>query len=609
MSEQIIIGLAAIIVLGIFAQWVAWHFKLPSILLLLLFGFAVGPFTGFLQPDNFFGDLLFPFVSISVAIILFEGGLSLKLNELKLILKIVRNLITVGTVITWMLATIAAYYLIPLPWNFSILLGAILVVTGPTVIMPLLRLVKPKGQINSILKWEGIVNDPIGAMLALLVFESIISSGVIDATFTTLFTIVKTIGISSVIGVIGAYLLVFLLKKDYIPDFLQNPSSLAAIILVFALSNTIQSESGLFAVTIMGIILANQKQVVVEHIIEFKENLRVLLLSSLFIVLAARLKLSEIALLQTGSLIFVGALIFIIRPVTIFASTIGSHLSWKEKLYLSWMAPRGIVAAAVTSIFALELEHFGIKGAEILVPIMFLIIVSTIIVYGLSAIPLAKILHISDIDPQGILIAGINHLSKDIYKILSKYNIKVLLVDNNWDKVTNTRREGIDAIFGSIVSEKTLEHLNLEGIGKFIAFTPNKGINSLAAIYFSRIFESADVYQINTAPKFNQDLSKELRSNYLSSQKLEYPLLEHYDETIKVKETKITAEYTFENFVNQYGQDNVYPLFVLSKNNKLTVFSDNNFPKLKEGETLISVILNENVKIQFNQQQNQQRIQ
>jgi len=603
LSEQIIIGLAAIIVLGIFAQWVAWHFKLPSILLLLLFGFIVGPFTGYLQPDKFFGELLFPFVSISVAIILFEGGLSLKLDELKPIFKVVRNLITIGTLVTWSLTSLAAYYFIPLTWNFSVLLGAILVVTGPTVIMPLLRLVKPKGQINSILKWEGIVNDPIGAMLALLVFETIISTGFFDATLTTGITIFKTVVISSAIGVIGAYLLVFLLKKDYIPDFLQNPSSLAIIILVFALANTIQSESGLFAVTIMGIILANQHQVVVEHIIEFKENLRVLLLSSLFIVLAARLKLTEIALLQTGSFIFVGLLIFAIRPLTIFASTIGSHLNWKEKLYLSWMAPRGIVAAAVTSIFALELEHHGIKGAEILVPIMFLIIVSTIVVYGLSAIPLAKVLHISDIDPQGILIVGINHLSKDIYKILKKYNIKVLLVDNNWDKVTNTRREGIDAMFGSIVSEKTLEHINLEGIGKFIAFTPNKGINSLAAIYFSRIFESADVYQINTAPKFNQDLSKELRSNYLSSQKLEYPLLEHYDETIKVKATKITEEYSFDNFIEQYGNDNVYPLFILSKDNKLTVFSDKNQPKPKNGETLITVILNENVKLQFNKQE------
>ncbi len=603
MSEQIIIGLAAIIVLGIFAQWVAWHFKLPSILLLLLFGFIVGPFTGYLQPDNFFGELLFPFVSISVAIILFEGGLSLKLDELKPIFKVVRNLITIGTLVTWSLTSIAAYYFIPLPWNFSVLLGAILVVTGPTVIMPLLRLVKPKGQINSILKWEGIVNDPIGAMLALLVFETIISTGFFDATLTTAITLFKTIVISSAIGIIGAYILVFLLKKDYIPDFLQNPASLAIIILVFALANTIQNESGLFAVTIMGIILANQHQVVVEHIIEFKENLRVLLLSSLFIVLAARLKLSEIALLQTGSFIFVALLIFAVRPLTIFASTIGSHLNWKEKLYLSWMAPRGIVAAAVTSIFALELEHHGIKGAEILVPIMFLIIVSTIVVYGLSAIPLAKILHISDIDPQGILVVGINHLSKDIYKILKIFNIKVLLVDNNWDKVTNARKEGIDAMFGSIVSEKTLEHINLEGIGKFIAFTPNKGINSLAAIYFSRIFESADVYQINTAPKFNQGLSKELRSNYLSSKKLEYPLLEHYDETIKVKATKITEEYSFDKFIEQYGEDNVYPLFILSKDNKLTVFSDKNQPKPKNGETLISVILNENVKLQFNKKE------
>ena len=305
MAEHLLIGLAVIIVVGIFVQWISWYFKIPSILLLLLFGFFIGPITGLLNPDEFFGDLLFPFVSISVAIILFEGGLSLKLSELKPVFGIVRNLITIGTIITWSLSTAAAYYFINLPFIYALLLGAILVVTGPTVIIPILRLVKPKGQINSILKWEGIVNDPIGAILALLVFDIIIAAGVAEATYTAILIAIKTFLISSLIGVLGAWVLVYLIKRDYIPDYLQNPATLATLVLVFASSNVIQTESGLFAVTLMGIYLANQKQILIEHIIEFKENLGVLLLSSLFIVLAARLKISDLELINLGTIQFI----------------------------------------------------------------------------------------------------------------------------------------------------------------------------------------------------------------------------------------------------------------------------------------------------------------
>ncbi len=601
MTENILTGLSAIIVFGALAQWLSWSFKIPSILLLLIFGLIAGPITGLLNPDIFFGKLLFPFVSISVAVILFEGGLSLKFNELKSVLGVVRNLITIGTLVTWSLSTIASVYFLKLSLGVSLLLGAILVVTGPTVIIPLLRLVKPKGKINSILKWEGIVNDPIGAILALLVFEIIISTGVREATFAAFLIIIKTVIISSAVGIIGAYILVYFLKKDLIPDYLQNPSSLAIMTLVYALANIIQSESGLFSVTIMGIILANQKQVVVEHIIEFKENLGILLLSTLFIVLAARLKMSDINLIDSSSFLFVVVLVIVIRPATIFLSTIASKLNWKEKLYLSWMAPKGIVAAAVASIFALELVKNGFQEAKILVPIIFLVIISTIVIYGLSAVPLAKILKLADVNPQGVLIAGINKTSLEIYKSLEKLKIKILLVDNNWEKVTSARQAGYNTCFGSVVAEKTHESLNLEGIGKFIALTPNKGINSLSAIHFAKIFDSANVFQIYTAPKFNQDISKELRSNIFPSENLTYPLLEKYEPTLSVKTTKITNEFNFEKYLSKYKDTFIYPIFTFTKEKKLLVFSEDNSPIPKDGDFLISIVLNEK-KLERNNQ-------
>lgn len=590
MTEESLIGLSAIIILGIFGQWISWYLKIPSILLLLVFGLLVGPATGLLDPDQFFGDLLFPLVSIAVAIILFEGGLSLKIHELGSVFGIVRNLITVGTVITWFLASLSAYYLIGISISLSLLLGAILVVTGPTVIIPLLRIVKPKGQINSILKWEGIVNDPIGALLALLVFDTIISAGPTEATVTVLLALFKTLVISSLIGLAGAYFLVSLIKEDYIPDYLQNPATLASVMLIFALSNTIQSESGLFAVTLMGIYLANQKHVVIEHIIEFKENLGILLLSTLFIVLAARLKLSDLQLIDTGVLIFISVLIILVRPVSIFISTFGSNINWREKIYLSWMAPRGIVAAAVTSIFAIELIHKGYEEANILVPVMFLAIIATILVYGLSAIPLARLLKLSDPDPQGILIAGINKLSIEIHQILENFEIKVLLIDTNWEKVTGARQQGINAYFGSVVSEKTLENINLEGIGKFLSLTSNKGINSLSTIYYSKVFESSNVYQINTAPKHNQDLLKELRGHFFSSESLTYPALEEADYQFQVKANKITEEFNLESLIVKHGQSHYHPLFIIIENKKLIVYSDKNSVAPEIGDTLISLI-------------------
>ncbi len=590
MTENILFGLTAIIIFGIFAQWISWVLKAPSILLLLVFGFIAGPITGLLNPDAFFGDLLFPFVSIAVAIILFEGGLSLKIRELKDVLGIVRNLITIGTLLTWILSSIAAYIFLNLSLGLAILLGAILVVTGPTVIMPLLRLVKPKGDINSILKWEGIVNDPIGAILALLVFNTLISAGVKEATLTAVIVIVKTIVFSSIIGFVGAYLLIYLIKKDYIPDYLQNPASLATILLVFSLSNMAQNESGLFAVTLMGIILGNQKQIVIEHIIQFKENLGVLLLSILFIILAARLQPSDIELLDLGSILFTLALILLIRPITIFFSTLGSHLNWKEKLYLSWMAPRGIVAAAVTSIFAIELIEQGYEQANVLVPVIFLVIISSILIYGLSAIPLAKLLKLSDPNPQGLLIAGINKVSVKIHEILKNYNIRVLIVDTNWEKVTTARQRGVESTFGSIVSEKTFETINLDGIGRFIAFTSNKGINSLSTIHFSKIFDSSNVYQINTAPKFNQQLSKELRGHFFSSEKLTFPDIDHFENSLDVKLSKITTEFTFDKLIEKYDSDSVHPLFIIDGKGKLTIYSEK-FSKLpNEGDTIISLI-------------------
>ena len=276
MAEHFLISITSIFVFGIGAQWIAWRFNLPAILLLLIAGILAGPVFGLLDPDALMGEMFTPFISVSVAIILFEGGLSLRFSELKDSGGVIGNLVSIGVLITWVIISLSSYLIFDFGVELSILLGAILVVTGPTVIIPLLRQVRPSGQVGSILKWEGIVIDPIGAMLAVLVFEVILTTGVSAATSAILMSVVKTIFLGTLCGLAGAGVIYFILKRHMLPDFLQNPVSLMFVVLVFTVSNMFQHESGLWATTLMGIVLANQKTAYIHHIIEFKENLRVL---------------------------------------------------------------------------------------------------------------------------------------------------------------------------------------------------------------------------------------------------------------------------------------------------------------------------------------------
>ncbi len=595
MSEHILVSFAIIVVAGTIAQWLSWKFNLPSILLLMVIGIIVGPVSGYINPDDFFGDILFPFVSISVAIILFEGGLSLHFNEFKQISGIVRNLMTIGNIVTWGLTTLVSHYILNLSVGLALLISAILVVTGPTVIIPMLRQIKPKGKINAILKWEGIVNDPIGAILALLVFEILISAGPKEATTIAIITIIKSLGIGVILGGLTSAFIVYLLKRDAVPDYLQSPFMLTVVIGVFALSNTLQSESGLLTVTVMGMILANQKYVTIHHIVEFKENLRVLLISFLFIVLSARLQLTDLQQLDWRSFLFVGLLIAVVRPASIFASTIKSGLTLKEKIFLSGMAPRGIVAAAITSLFAIELSEKHIAGAEALVPVMFLVIIVTITVYGLTASTLAKKLNLSEANPQGCLIVGAHKLGRSIAKALNDEHFQTLLIDTNRSNVMQAKMEGLNAVVGNILSESIMEEIELDGIGKLIALTTNNEVNSLAALQFSRIFGSKNVFQIgmdrNKDGKLDE-VSRELRGRILfSDSALMCTLEELIVDDSAISSTKITEEYDFETMREKYGEQNIIPLFLITPDHELLVFSKDNKPTPKPGDILMSIII------------------
>ncbi len=592
MTEELLIGMASVLVLGIVAQWIAWRLKLPSILVLLTFGFLAGPVTGWLHVDALLGDLLFPIVSLSVGIILFEGGLSLKFADIRTTGRVIRNLITVGAGVTWILTSAAAYWILGLNLALAVQLGAVLVVTGPTVIGPLLRQVRPSGQISSILRWEGILIDPVGATLAVLVFDAILIGDLQSAAGATIVSITLTLLVGGLIGLIGAGVLVIFMRRYLIPDYLESTFTLMLVVAVFAAAETLQHESGLLATTIMGIVLANQQRVTVRRIVEFKENVGVILISSLFILLAGRLQFSDLQGIGWETLLFVAALMLIIRPAAVLISTFRSGLDWREKLFLSWMAPRGIVAASVASIFALRLAAVQHPQAEMLVPVTFAVIVITCTIYGLTALPLARRLGLSQADPQGVLIVGAHEWARRIAEALRDAEQKVVLLDTNWVNVQAARMTGLEAVFGSATADAR-DDLKLDGIGRLLALTSNNEVNALAVMHFKPEFGSAGVYQLpfHTVNERRENVARDLRGRLL------FQADAHFGELTRraaagavVKATPLTREFDYRAYQALYGQS-ALPLFLIDPaTHRLSIFATDAALTPQPGQIVVSLI-------------------
>jgi len=591
LPEHALIEFASIIVLGIIAQWLAWRFQLPSILFLLIMGFLAGPVSGFLHPDRLMGDLLLPVVSISVAVILFEGGLTLRLGELKDIGKVVLSLITLGALVTWAIISAAAYYWLHYNIRLAILLGAVLIVTGPTVIGPLLQHIRPLKNVANILKWEGILIDPVGAVLAVLVFEALFFTNGSHFGLLLILGIVKTIIFGTLTGYLAARFLVLLLKRFWLPDFLQEPVSLILLIIAYVLSNALQAESGLLAVTIMGLALDNQKQVNIKHIVEFKENLRVIIISSLFILLSARLRLEDFTSFNIEMALFLLAIFFIARPLSVLIATFNSELKWRERLFLSWMAPRGIVAASVVSVFAFELADKNVPQAETLVPVVFTVIVATVTIYGLTSVPLARWLKIALKNPQGVLILGAHSWARAIAKAILEHDFNVLLVDTNHAKTAKAHMEGLPAVNANIISEHIINDLDLNGIGRLLALTSNDEANALAVLNLDDIFERQELYQLplNAQAKAD-DRPTHLRGRFLFGEAVTFDHLNNlYLQGWQLKSTKLSEQFDFEQFKNQYNQ-HVIPMFLINHTGHLQIFTIDRPLKPVAGQTVIALV-------------------
>lgn len=396
MTASDIFELALIALLAVGGQAVGTRLRLPSIVLLLPLGFLFGTVLGVLDPDELFGDLLIPFVSLSVAVILFDGGLALRFASVpEGTHRAVAGLLTAGIAVTWVVASLTILALFDLSTQMSVLLGAILIVSGPTVVVPILQVARLGGRVASVTRWEGILIDPIGAIIAVVTFHLIVS----DVSFRGLHgadDFLLTIGAGVAGGAVGAVALFAILRFGGLTESLEVGLTLALVLMTYAVPDALLEDSGFLAVVLMGMVIANQRRVPIAHIAEFKEIVGGLLTGVLFIVLSARVPASSLADHLPAALALVAVLVILARPLAVALSTLRTRLSLRERAFLAWMAPRGIVAASVASVFALELEDRGVAGAEDLVPVTFTVIVVTTALYGLTARPVARLLGVSD---------------------------------------------------------------------------------------------------------------------------------------------------------------------------------------------------------------------
>ncbi|MDX1816425.1 MAG: sodium:proton antiporter [Marinobacter sp.] len=564
--------LASIGVLSLFCQWLAWRVRMPAILFLLAGGIAAGPMFGFLVPEAVFGDLLFPVISLAVAIILFEGSLTLRYEEIRGHGKMVRNLVPVGSLVTCAIGTIAAKWILTVSWPVALLFGAISIVTGPTVVAPLLRSVRPTSKLANILRWEGIIIDPVGALLAVLVFEGIVSWGQGNVFGHSLYIFGKTLVVGFLIGAVAGYLNGLVLRKHWIPQYLHNAGTLTFMLGVYALSNEIAHESGLLTVTIMGLWMANMKQVPIESILEFKESLSVLLISALFIILAARVEFSAIADLGWGLVIVIGALLLVARPLSIFLSAIGTGLNVREKLFLSWIAPRGIVAAAVSALFSFQLQKLGYESAGALVPLVFILIIATVTLQSLTARPVAQLLKVAEPADYGFLILGANQVARMIATALKKHEVPVVLADTNWENVRQARMENLQVYFGNPVSEHAATHLDLTGIGNLLVVSPYKHMNSLATYHFLDWFGTNCVFSLaegDQDQKARHQTAEKIQLTRGLFDGVSYAKLASLvSQGYSVKTTQLSETFRYEDFLEKY-QRQALVLFVFDSKERI----------------------------------------
>ncbi len=488
--------IGGLVVLGITAQWLAWRLRVPAILPLILAGLAVGPVSEYYlghpiispryDPETgqglFPGELLFKFVNLAIGLILFEGGLTLNRNEIKGQGSTIGRLVTLGPLITVVVAAIGAHYIVGLSWSLSFMFSTLVVVTGPTVIAPIMRQLNLKRQVGTVLKWESIIIDPLGAFLAVLMFDFIKAWYTEDlSTSEAILEFARSFLIGTALGFILGYLLYQLIKRLFIPQFLLNVATLALVIGAFMLSDLLVPESGLLTAVVMGATLGNLDVPYFREILDFKESLTILLISLLFILLSANMSVEQLLLVsRPESLLLLLVIIVLARPASVFLSLRQSKLTWRDKAFISWVGPRGIVAAGVASLFGLELEELGVPQAEMIKPLVFMIVLGTVLLNATLVGIVGRYLKVVLPEGSGVLILGASEGARTIAKDLQNIGRRVVLVSNSRSNVSEAHEMDIDAIHADIYDESLLESNDLNDIGYLLALSGSEEDNFYA---------------------------------------------------------------------------------------------------------------------------------
>jgi len=595
--------LAGIIVLGILAQWVAWKFKIPAILPLILIGLFVGPISTLISEDGtqwiqprwngekgfFPGEGLFYFVSLAIGIILFEGGLTLRRGEITKVGSVIGKLISLGSAITFIGAGVAAHYVFGLDWRISFLFSSLIIVTGPTVITPILRNIPLKKDVSAVLKWEGILIDPIGALVAVLVFEFISVEGDAGYTKQALIEFGKIVLIGFSFGISAGFALYISIKKKFIPHYLLNVVSLSLVLLVFVLSDQFAHESGLLAVVVMGMFLGNSDLPSLKELLYFKESLSILLISILFILLSANMTIEDLMLVyNVKAAILLAIIIFVLRPLGVFLSTAGSSLKTNEKLFISWVGPRGIVAAGIASLFGAKLVSEGVPGAEYITPLVFVVVLVTVLLNATTARLFASMVGVFLKTSEGILIVGASKVSRLIGTYLQKNNRHVVLVDSNRLNINKAKELGLEAINANIYSDDLSDNIELNDIGFLLAMTGNDEINRQAISRFGKIFGENGTFRLMTSEELNN------RSVNLSSKEL----LSHTHDYLKftevardfpsIQEIPVDSQNQFLRILNILEEDtSAISLFLKLPNGHLNILDTPLDMEIEEGSNLV----------------------
>lgn len=593
MVPSILFEIMLIGLLGIGSQWVAWRYRMPAIVVMSVVGLLVGPIFGLIHPEADFGDLYSPIISVAVAIILFEGSLNLSFKELRGLGKPVFRISTVGAFIAWILGSLTAHYIAGLSWAVAFVIGGLFIVTGPTVILPLLRQSKLKPRAAKILKWEGIIVDPIGALLAVFAFEIITYFTAENPDGTALIIFLLASLFAALLGWLCGRLIGWMFEIGHIPEFLKSPAVFIVVIFSFTLADTIAHETGLLAVTAMGLTLANMGINSVQDMRHFKENISILLISAIFIMLTASLKVDVLLHIFSPSIIgYVLLMMFVVRPISIFLSTIGTSLSLNEKALVGWIAPRGIVALTVSGYFASILADSGYEDASLITTLTFGLVFFTVIAHGFSISWLAKVLHLSLEGRPGVIINGSNRFTVELAKTFLKTKTPVIIVDSSWEDLRVARESGIPFYHGDMLSEQTEYNLDTLPYEYLISATEYHSYNALICTTFMPEYGRTNVFRISPYTDVNGntgDTVATVGGRILFSENISLDDLNQKMESGYVfKHTTLTDKYSYKQYLEEKDNNTIF-LYTIKRSGKIRFYSEEIKLNPEAGDVIISL--------------------